>query len=108
MDGVVNSISVTVTLPTRSDWPVATFTTTTPEVCIKTPHLPFIQRELRSLQGLLSLYGLRSIDIANPTIHWIPESAEEKADMSIFSYRKSLEPLGGERSPPLPFDLLVD
>jgi hypothetical protein len=73
----------------------------------KTPHLPFIQRELRALQGLLALFGLRSIELANPEIEWLPDSDEEKAELQLFSFKRTTEPLSDSEVRPLSFDLLA-
>lgn len=108
--GIVTHVVVTVPLPLRKDWPLVE---KDPAPGIKaniyprTPHLPFIQRELRALQGLLSLFGLRSIDLKDPEIEWLPESEEEKADLHLFSYKHRTEPLPDDKVPPLSFNLLA-
>lgn len=71
------------------------------------PYLWGIQEELRTLQGLLSLFGLKSISIDNPKIEWIPESEQEKTRLQLFgagpiTYSKNKLP-----ARPLPHDILV-
>jgi hypothetical protein len=108
--GLVTHIDVIVPLPRREDWPVIH---KDPEPGIKahvepkTPHLPWIQRELRALQGLLALFGLRSIELDAPEITWLPESEEERSQLHLFSYKRETEPLPDDQVASLSFDLLA-
>lgn len=108
--GVLTHVVVTVPLPRREDWPNIEPNPAPgvkAQINTRMPHLPFIQRELRSLQGLLSIFGLRSIDLENPEIEWIPESDQERADLHLFSYKRQSEPLPDDQLPPLSFDFLA-
>src|SRR4030095_4562378 len=88
--GIITHVQVTVPLPRREDWPLIE-RDPAPGVKAKieprTPHLPFIQRELRTLQGLLALYGLHSIEISRPEVRWLPDSEEERSQLQLFSYK---------------------
>ena len=109
-EGLATYFTVTVPLNNREYWPKI-LQDPAPGIKaqfeVKTPDLPFIQRELRALQGVLSLFGLRSIDLENPEIEWLPESEEEKEDLHLFSHKRSSEPIPDNTIQPLSFDLLA-
>lgn len=71
------------------------------------PYIWGIQEELRIFQGLMALFGLKSIEIDNPKIEWIAENEQEKNKLQLFgagpiSYSKSQLP-----ARPLPYNILV-
>ena len=71
------------------------------------PHIWAIQEELRTFQGFMALFGLKSIEIDNPKIEWIPENEQEKKKLQLFgtgpiSYSKSQLP-----ARPLAHDILI-
>lgn len=109
-NGVLTHIAVTVPLPNPEYWPKVE---SSPESEVKahittqTPHLPFVQQELRSVQGLLSLFGLRSIDMDNIEVEWIPENQEEDEALQIYSFSVSLGESEDSELYPLPFDLIA-
>jgi len=108
--GFVTHIDVTVPLPNEDDWPSIQ---ESPEEGIKfqinprMPHLPWVQRELRSLQGLLGIFGLRSIHLDNPDTQWIPESEDERRKLALHSFSSKSEHLPDNQIPPLSFDLMA-
>ncbi len=109
-EGLVTDVVVVVPLPRREDWPLIQrdpVPGVKAQIQPKTPHLPFIQRELRALQGLLALFGLHSIDLDDPEIEWLPESEEERAELYLFSFKRRAEPLSDDHIPRLPLDLMA-
>lgn len=108
--GFVTHIEVTVPLPNEEDWPSIQ---QNPAQWIKlhinpkTPHLPWIQRELRSLQGLLGIFGLQSIHMNNPDLEWIPESEDERNKLALYAFSSKSEGLLDEEIPTLSFDLMA-
>jgi hypothetical protein len=108
--GLLKNIVVTVQLKDASAWPIIT---QDPKpgvrlgIQVKSDDLPFIQAELRTIQGLLSLFGVRSIDIQNPEVEWIPENEEERSALKLCSFKHSTGDPQPETIPPLPFDLLA-
>lgn len=109
-NGLVTHVEVTVPLPNESDWPSIQ---ESPKDGVKlhlypkTPHLPWVQRELRVLQGLLGIFGLRSIDLDSPEVKWIPESEEERRKLKVHAFSSKSEPLPDDQIPPLSFDLIA-
>lgn len=71
------------------------------------PNLSIIQDELRVLEGLLSLYGLESIDIKQPEVKWVAESEEEKKKIKLHSIKQSYQSRDEMDVEELPHDLLV-
>lgn len=67
-------------------------------------HLPFIQQDLVTLQGLLVLFGLESIDTQHPNVEWVPESDEERARLQLMKWTSSTRQLELEV---VPFDLVA-
>lgn len=110
-NGLITHISVTV--PNFNELYLPSITSH-PEGRIKAsinipqdPIFPKIQQELRTFQGLLALFGLESIEIDNPKIEWIPETAEEKKKIQLINtgpitYSKNKLP-----ARPLEHDILV-
>ena len=109
-NGLVTHVEVTVPLPNESDWPSIQESPADGvkfHLNPKTPHLPWVQRELRVLQGLLGIFGLRSIELDNPEVNWIPESEEERHKLKLHSFSSKSEPLQDDQIRPLPFDLIA-
>lgn len=109
-NGIVTHIDVVVPLPRREDWPVIhpdPAPGISAQIEPKTPHLPWIQRELQALQGLLALIGLRSIELEQPEIEWLPESDDERGQLQLFSFKRNREPLPDDQLAPVSFDLIA-
>lgn len=60
---------------------------------IPAPCFLFVQKEVRSIEVLLSVFGLHSIDLNNFFTEWIPESDAEKLKLKI----NILKHIGGRR-----------
>lgn len=106
--GRVTHIEVTVPMPKTQDWPRIT-RNRTPGVKLhietNAPRLPWVQRELRSLQGLLSVFGFHSINLEHPSIEWIPETEGERDALPLLSFSTKRSPLPDNEIPPVSFDL---
>jgi hypothetical protein len=106
----VKYIAVTVPLVDKEQWPTIhknQSSETKLEIELKLHHLPFVKRELRSLQGLLSLFGLRSIDFDKLEVTWVPDTEEERAYLHITQWKKELEPIPDRVFKPFPFDVFA-
>lgn len=108
--GVIEAIDATVSVPNPDEWPKST---PSPQpgvhlgIHVSSPQLPFIQVELRVVEGLLSLYGLEGIDVENPAQSWHPDTEDEKKSLHIFSFSHSLQHLSDNELYPAPFDLVA-
>ena len=110
VDGMVTHVSVTVPLKDADQWPTVTKNPSPgikARVDVNTPHLSFVQREIRALQGLLALYGLRSIDVNHPKFEWIPESEDEKRNLQLLRFEIRQQKPPDEELSPLSFDILA-
>jgi hypothetical protein len=108
--GIITHVTVSVPVPNRQDWPLIEKEPAPgvrANITAHTAHLPFIQRELRAFQGLLSLFGLHSIELDYPEVQWLPESEEERAELHIFSYKITAERVPDDPVMPLRFDVLA-
>lgn len=107
--GRVTHIEVTVPIP-RVEWPRVT-PNPSPGVKLHIEtnayQLPWIKRELRSLQGLLSVFGFDSIELDHPSIQWIPETQEESEALKLGAFSTNRSPLPDHEIPPVSFDLVA-
>ena len=71
------------------------------------PYLFFIQEEVRTLEGLLSLYGIHQIDTEHPKIKWLPENDEEKKKLQMYEFKTSYTEPDQNKFIPLPFDIIA-
>lgn len=107
--GRVTHIEVTVPIP-REEWPRVT---PNPNPGVKLHietnayRLPWIQRELRSLQGLLSVFGFDSIELDQPSIQWIPETQDEAEVLKLGAFSIKRSPLPDHEIRPVSFDLVA-
>jgi hypothetical protein len=53
---------------------------------LTSPGLLELRPLIRSLEGMLSLYGVESINMREPELVWVPESADERRSMSLFRF----------------------
>lgn len=109
-DGIIVGIDVIVPVPNRKDWPKIQENPSlgiSAQIDIKTPHLPWIQRELRALQGLLAFFGLHNIELERPMVEWLPESEEERKLLHIYKYQEELKGLTNDEIMPLSFDVIA-
>jgi hypothetical protein len=108
--GVVEYISATVVVNDESQWPQIT-QNPTPGVALginmSSPAFPFIGMELRVVEGLLSLWGIESIDIDNAEEFWLPDNDVEKERLKLFSLKRSFKALTDEELHPISFDLIA-
>lgn len=72
---------------------------------ISSPGFEDVKREVRTIEGLLSIFGVSSIDANAPATEWLPESEDEKAQLDVFNFKIDTVPLDISKVPPLPFDL---
>ncbi|WP_448249864.1 hypothetical protein [Thalassotalea agariperforans] len=77
------------------------------ELNINNPALHFIQRNLRGIEALMSVWGLQSIDKRNFEVVWLPESADEKEKLKLFNFSTRSERMSLDEIPPLSFDLVA-
>lgn len=109
-NGLVTHICVTVRVLEREFWPRIT-PNPAPGVSFALsavpPHTMFVQIELKTLQGLLSLFGLRSIDIPYPEIEWTPENDEEREYLKVYSFKSKRQEPRPESISALSFDVVA-
>ncbi len=110
-DGYIESISVCVPNYDEQYFPSMTTHTTGPAkasiVIPDDPYLPEIQRELMAIEGLLSFYGVKSIEVRSPKLEWIPENDKDKAKLKVFTFSHRYVPMEEMDTEPVPHDLLV-
>ena len=92
--GFLSELSVTVTDVPSSAWPTVRETPAEQvKAHVNIPHQPdyrSIVRELRNLEALLGIYGVREIQTNRGKTTWIPESEQEAQDLQIRSYSMSI------------------
>lgn len=108
--GVVEYISATVVVNDESQWPQLT-NSPAPGVALdikmSSPAFPFIEMELRVVEGLLAFWGVESIDINDAEEFWLPDNDAEKERLNLFSMKKSFKALTDDELHPTSFDLVA-
>lgn len=110
VEGAVKELKVTVPLPREDLWPRIT---KNPEPGISAfidpnlVHLPFLQHQLRSIQGLLAMFGVRSIQSADINVEWHPESEHERQKLALRTFSQKGGPSPPDPEHRLPFDILA-
>lgn len=109
-NGVVNQLSVTVPANNPEDIPAVTHT---PEARSKaTIHVPWpaflsVKKEIRAIEGALSLYGIDSIDVHSPKREWLPENQRDKEKLKIFNFKAEPGKLDISKLPNIPFNIVA-
>lgn len=107
---LVTHLIVEVELQSQDDWPIIE-DSSDPNIAQiidpKAPHLPFIQMQLQTLQGALSLFGLKRIDWERFEIEWFPDNDEEKENLKLFSYKREPRSLEPHEIRQLPVDIIA-
>lgn len=107
---LVTHIAVSLPVPNESDWPNVVVNPAPGvklELRVNTPQLPFVQLELRTLQGALAPYGVRNINIEDPLIEWLPENDEERSRLPFNNYHRQSNRPDPNSFKPVPFDLVA-
>lgn len=109
-DGVVTHLNVSTSVPDKSEWPR---TTPNPAPGIKlhiqmpNAHFPIVQRDIRAIMGILSIYGVDEISVDDAEEFWEAENDAEKASLSIFSMKRTSKATSPTTWPRVPFDLVA-
>lgn len=73
---------------------------------LTSPRLYEIEKIVRQIEGFWSIFGVKSIDVLEPEIEWIPENDEDRNELKLYSYKLS-SAVKDEDIGPIPFDLLA-
>ena len=109
-DGVITHIKVTV--PVGPNEPLPTFEPSPEDgvagaLTVTNASSPFVQMELRAIEGLLSVYGIDSIDYSSPEIAWEAESVDEQERLKIHNFKIKNEEIPDRDIPPIAFDIVA-
>jgi hypothetical protein len=107
---LVTHLAVSMPVPNKSDWPEVVPNPAPGvklELRVNTPHLPFVQLELRTLQGALAPYGLRAIDVEEPLVECLAENDDERRQIEFNNYSRRSTRLDPNTFEPVPFDLVA-
>jgi hypothetical protein len=74
---------------------------------IPAPCFLFVQKEVRAIEVLLSVFGLHSIDLNNFETEWISENDEEKNKLKISHFETYRGVMKTNEIPFLPFEILA-
>ena len=109
-EGVVTELKVTVPLSSRDHWPKITKNVApgvSAHVDPNLVHLGFLQFELRAIQGLLSLFGVKALQYSEVNVEWHPDSEDEQKALVLrtFTYKETRGRFDPKHR--IPFDLLA-
>jgi hypothetical protein len=108
--GRVAHISVIVPVPRETDWPTVAETPQAREkasINIPSPGWTAFREELRTIEGMLSLHGLDSIETDTVRITWLPESADEAARLQLHSIEIGNSARDDREFPSTAFDVVA-
>jgi hypothetical protein len=74
---------------------------------ITSPRLSEVEEVMRQLEGIISLWGLESINIKHPKYEWLPETDEEKQKLKVFAYSVTKAGIEDHEIPSVPFNLIA-
>ena len=108
--GVLTHLTVTVPANGPNDLPTINPSPTPgikADIKVPAPGFAFVRQEVRSIEALLSVFGVREIDVNRFKTTWIPESEDEKAAIHLNDFSTNVAEEDTESMSPLPFDLLA-
>lgn len=109
-EDVLKELKVTVPLPKEEQWPRITQNINPGIDAFIEPnlvHLPFLQHQLRSIQGLLAMFGVQAIRNSDIKVEWHPESAQERNNLALQTFSQKWTPPSPSPEYRLPFDILA-
>ncbi len=106
--GLLTSIRVVQSLPSKDEWPNYTRDAQTGKTTLNLNNhrMIFQQLEMRALGGFLSLFGLEGIESDTPEIEWLPESEAERKELAVTSFKETRETIE-LRPTSIPFDVMA-
>lgn len=108
-DGELLYIGATVEVSDRKMWPVLT---KDPKVGValhidmQSPYFDLVRKNLRSAEGMLALFGLEAIDTENSEEIWIPDSEQEREELQLFEFKRTIQKLAPNEWPFTSFDIV--
>lgn len=108
-DGVITFISVIYQADDPSLWPSITLK---PEagiaanIVMRSPFLERAQEAIRAAEGVLSFFGLEQIAWSNPEEIYLPETEQERQELSVFGMARSTKKDTAIDIEPISFDIV--
>lgn len=109
-NGVLSHLAVTVPVNGPNDMPTITLTPSSrakAHINIPAPEFAFVKQEVRSIEALLSIFGVHEIDVNRFKTTWIPETNEENASIQLNDFYTDVTEADTDTILPLPFDVLA-
>lgn len=109
-EGRWTHLRVTVPLPEEWHWPKVTLNPAPGFKFLIDPnmvHLPFLRVYVRSIQSVMSLYGVNSINTTSFEAKWIAESEDERRKLHLTSWGPEKEHPAADDGHRFPFDMLA-
>ena len=108
--GELTHVTATARVPDKSQWPKLRPSNDPKiklQISVQRPFFDDIKRDLRAAEGLLSLFGLESIDTESAEQTWCPDNEEEESALELFSFSMKRERRPINEVEPLAFDLVA-
>lgn len=98
---------IEVTVPVSEEWypRMVTIKENHHQLVTDNPALGFVQRNLRGIESLMSIWGLKSIDRKTYDVKWLPENDQERDKLKINNLSVKSERMNIEEMPPVSYDL---
>jgi hypothetical protein len=108
--GDLTHVSAITPVPDKSMWPIVKPSTkqgVSVEINMQSPFFDAARKDLRAAEGMLSLFGLESIDMENAEETWLPDSEQEKAELKLYNFKRRNTQKPVEQWPVTGFDLVA-
>lgn len=103
-------VSAVLNVPDRRLWPTVRPSTepgVTLDVNFSNSFKEVVVQDMRTAEGILSLFGLESIDVASAEEEWLPDSEDERRDLELFGVKRTFERRPVQSYPYTEFDLVA-
>lgn len=109
-DGRLTHVSAIASVPDRLMWPTIT-PSSAPGIAaqfdLTSPFHPIARKDIRTAEGILSLIGVKSINFDDAEESWLPDSAEEKEELQLNRFMRSIVEKPVQEWPFIGFDLVA-
>ena len=109
-EGIVDGLSVIVPANNPEDLPSILQTPgsrSKATINVPSPSYLFIKRDVRAIEGALSLFGVDTIDLNAPLKEWLPENEEEKTKLELIDFKSDRGEVDVSKLPNVSFDIIA-
>lgn len=109
-EGFLTHVSVTIPIDNKALWPIVQQNPAPGvklHINLTSPFFEVVKRDIRAIEGILSLFGSDGIDIEAMEEDWLPDSEEERSELSLYGFKRNKLEVAATELPEVPFDLIA-